>query len=224
MTTRQPSSAVIDTTRCPLCGEQNRCAMETERETGQRSRPAGACRPTSATRRSRTCRRRCAERPASARAAPRARRPLRTEIATEFGICDWPVAWAIAPAARDSGGRIRWARAREAGAGAAHSPATTIVGAARPLLGDHAMNELQLAHRGARQHEGVVVGLPHAARQLVEHVGQQHPAVDEIQELAGVGMVGLPQVVGVKRSLASSTLVASTPKLIAVSAVSAMCR
>ena len=29
-----------DPSRCPLCGESNRCAMETERETGQ---PQPAC-------------------------------------------------------------------------------------------------------------------------------------------------------------------------------------
>ena len=29
------SAAVIDVSRCPLCGESNRCAMEVERETGE---------------------------------------------------------------------------------------------------------------------------------------------------------------------------------------------
>ncbi|MGJ7525926.1 cysteine-rich CWC family protein [Variovorax sp. GB1P17] len=33
------ATAVIDTTRCPLCGELNRCAMEIERETGQAQPP-----------------------------------------------------------------------------------------------------------------------------------------------------------------------------------------
>jgi hypothetical protein len=30
---------VIDATRCPLCGESNRCAMEIERETGHAQPP-----------------------------------------------------------------------------------------------------------------------------------------------------------------------------------------
>ncbi|MET3395544.1 hypothetical protein ABIC33_006220 [Variovorax sp. 1140] len=30
---------LIDATRCPLCGEPNRCAMEIERETGQAQPP-----------------------------------------------------------------------------------------------------------------------------------------------------------------------------------------
>ncbi|WP_162583107.1 cysteine-rich CWC family protein [Variovorax sp. PBS-H4] len=30
----------IDASRCPLCGEANRCALELERETGQ---PQGTC-------------------------------------------------------------------------------------------------------------------------------------------------------------------------------------
>ena len=29
----------IDATRCPLCGEQNRCAMEVARETGEPQAP-----------------------------------------------------------------------------------------------------------------------------------------------------------------------------------------
>ena len=29
----------IDATRCPLCGEENRCAMEVARETGQAQPP-----------------------------------------------------------------------------------------------------------------------------------------------------------------------------------------
>lgn len=33
---------VIDTTRCPLCGADNRCAMEIERSTGQ-AQPACWC-------------------------------------------------------------------------------------------------------------------------------------------------------------------------------------
>ena len=33
------TAAVIDATRCPLCGESNRCAMEIERETGQAQSP-----------------------------------------------------------------------------------------------------------------------------------------------------------------------------------------
>ena len=34
-----PTLPVIDATRCPLCGEPNRCAMEVERETGQPQPP-----------------------------------------------------------------------------------------------------------------------------------------------------------------------------------------
>ena len=33
-------AAPVDATRCPLCGEANRCAIELERETGQ---PQGPC-------------------------------------------------------------------------------------------------------------------------------------------------------------------------------------
>lgn len=29
-----PAPPALDTTRCPLCGEANRCAVEIERETG----------------------------------------------------------------------------------------------------------------------------------------------------------------------------------------------
>ena len=29
-----PAVPVLDTTRCPLCGQANRCAIEIERETG----------------------------------------------------------------------------------------------------------------------------------------------------------------------------------------------
>ena len=36
------TAAVIDATRCPLCGAPNRCAMEIERETGQ-AQPACWC-------------------------------------------------------------------------------------------------------------------------------------------------------------------------------------
>jgi hypothetical protein len=32
--TPAPQSVAIDPTRCPLCGQPNRCAMEVERETG----------------------------------------------------------------------------------------------------------------------------------------------------------------------------------------------
>ena len=32
-------AAVIDVSRCPLCGESNRCAMEVERETGEAQPP-----------------------------------------------------------------------------------------------------------------------------------------------------------------------------------------
>ena len=32
-------SANLDATRCPLCGQANRCAMEIERETGVRQGP-----------------------------------------------------------------------------------------------------------------------------------------------------------------------------------------
>lgn len=39
MTTAVAASGLIDATRCPLCGELNRCAMETERETGQPQPP-----------------------------------------------------------------------------------------------------------------------------------------------------------------------------------------
>jgi len=35
-----PASAVLDTTRCPICGEANRCAVEIERDTGV---PQGPC-------------------------------------------------------------------------------------------------------------------------------------------------------------------------------------
>jgi hypothetical protein len=35
MDTSQP----VDASRCPLCGEPNRCAMELERETGQPQSP-----------------------------------------------------------------------------------------------------------------------------------------------------------------------------------------
>ena len=35
----ETATATIDTTRCPLCGEENRCAMETARETGQPQPP-----------------------------------------------------------------------------------------------------------------------------------------------------------------------------------------
>ena len=31
--------ASLDASRCPLCGEANRCAMEVERETGQKQPP-----------------------------------------------------------------------------------------------------------------------------------------------------------------------------------------
>jgi hypothetical protein len=34
MTATTAAAPVIDATRCPLCGEPNRCAMELERETG----------------------------------------------------------------------------------------------------------------------------------------------------------------------------------------------
>ena len=33
-------AAPVDATRCPLCGEANRCAIERERETGE---PQGPC-------------------------------------------------------------------------------------------------------------------------------------------------------------------------------------
>lgn len=32
-------SATLDASRCPLCGAVNRCAMEVERETGERQPP-----------------------------------------------------------------------------------------------------------------------------------------------------------------------------------------
>jgi hypothetical protein len=35
-----PAPATIDATRCPICGADNRCAMEIERETGVKQ---GAC-------------------------------------------------------------------------------------------------------------------------------------------------------------------------------------
>ena len=62
------------------------------------------------------------------------------------------------------------------------------------LLGDDLVDELQFADRRARQREGVVVGLAHAAREFVEHVGQAHPTVEEIQELGRARVVGLPEV------------------------------
>lgn len=34
-----PNAPEIDPARCPLCGEPNRCAMELERETGQKQGP-----------------------------------------------------------------------------------------------------------------------------------------------------------------------------------------
>ena len=34
-----PNAPQIDPARCPLCGEPNRCAMELERETGQKQGP-----------------------------------------------------------------------------------------------------------------------------------------------------------------------------------------
>nr|WP_088958270.1 cysteine-rich CWC family protein [Variovorax sp. HW608] len=33
------SSVSVDASRCPLCGEANRCALEVERETGQKQPP-----------------------------------------------------------------------------------------------------------------------------------------------------------------------------------------
>ena len=33
------AAAEVDTSVCPLCGETNRCAMEVERETGQKQGP-----------------------------------------------------------------------------------------------------------------------------------------------------------------------------------------
>jgi hypothetical protein len=39
MTMATAGPGLIDATRCPLCGEQNRCAMEIERETGQSQPP-----------------------------------------------------------------------------------------------------------------------------------------------------------------------------------------
>ncbi len=38
-TTAEAPAGLIDATRCPLCGEANRCAMEIERETGQAQPP-----------------------------------------------------------------------------------------------------------------------------------------------------------------------------------------
>jgi hypothetical protein len=32
-------TAIVDATRCPLCGQPNRCAMEVQRETGQAQPP-----------------------------------------------------------------------------------------------------------------------------------------------------------------------------------------
>ncbi len=34
-----PASPALDTTRCPLCGNANRCAIEIERESGQPQPP-----------------------------------------------------------------------------------------------------------------------------------------------------------------------------------------
>ncbi|TFZ06631.1 hypothetical protein EZ313_08410 [Ramlibacter henchirensis] len=34
-----PTAATPDATRCPLCGQPNRCAMEVERETGRPQPP-----------------------------------------------------------------------------------------------------------------------------------------------------------------------------------------
>lgn len=33
------AASTVDAMRCPLCGEPNRCAMEVERETGQKQPP-----------------------------------------------------------------------------------------------------------------------------------------------------------------------------------------
>jgi hypothetical protein len=34
-----PTAVVVDATRCPLCGGDNRCAIEIERETGEAHPP-----------------------------------------------------------------------------------------------------------------------------------------------------------------------------------------
>ena len=34
-----PATTIIDATRCPLCGGDNRCAIEIERETGEAQPP-----------------------------------------------------------------------------------------------------------------------------------------------------------------------------------------
>jgi hypothetical protein len=34
-----PAEPTLDTTRCPLCGQANRCAMEVERATGEKQPP-----------------------------------------------------------------------------------------------------------------------------------------------------------------------------------------
>ncbi len=34
-----PAPSALDTTRCPLCGQANRCAVEIERETGVAQAP-----------------------------------------------------------------------------------------------------------------------------------------------------------------------------------------
>lgn len=34
-----PAPALLDATLCPLCGQPNRCAMEVEKETGQKQPP-----------------------------------------------------------------------------------------------------------------------------------------------------------------------------------------
>jgi hypothetical protein len=49
-------------------------------------------------------------------------------------------------------------------------------------VGNHTVNEVQLAHGGYRQQEGVEIGHAHAARELVEHAGKSYPAIDHLQE------------------------------------------
>ena len=155
---RSPSEDVraadVDPSRCPLCGEANRCAMEIERETGQRAAAllvhAGRLRPR------------------RARAHPgRGARPRLHLRALRCCCCDCCRIRLLLLRRRlqDLTGRRR-------------------LPAALRAARDHLVDELQLAHGHARQHEGVVVGLAHAARQLVEHVGEAHPAVEEVEELA----------------------------------------
>ena len=57
------------------------------------------------------------------------------------------------------------------------------------------MHEVQLPRDRSRHHERVEVGLAHAARQLVQHVRELEPRVEEEHEVPGLAVVGRVQVV-----------------------------